>query len=739
MYKKNGKKIISYLTIIMLTVICIFIAAISCAVSVESSFEEQLLQNLEDVSRQNASLLEGLINSKYDLLKSVSARFELEPEKREENLDMFHTVVDTYHLKRIGYCDVDGLAHATDGDSTYLVHREFFQKGMAGENAISDVLRDAMDGEHKDVIVMSMPLFDANHVVNGVSAITYETYILSDELSVDCFDGYGKSFVVTQKGQVIISADSDLMQVSDNVFADILPQNEKNASAMQEIMKNINANQEAKGTMYLGNDSYLFEMSPVFLMDDSVIWYVITVIPSDYMQIRFEPVKSHLSRLVVLISLTCLLCAVVSRFFSVKQRKMAYSLAYESQLTGGPNLADFMQEMQNKRERLGYLVVMNIEKFSLIKSAAGKEKSDELLKTVWSIICSTFRTEEYAGHDKADTFVLYMRDSTKESLKERLQWLHDACYKAALDMQIPWVNPRFGVFELEESETVEAAYNKATVAVKDAWEENDCLSFYDEEDYKKQLFEQSIEEEFDKAIENKEFEVWYQPKYSVDEVTLKGCEALVRWRKTDGTLISPSSFISILEKNGKIATLDEYVFRQVCEQVREWKTAKFKLVPISVNVSRASLYRKDVLENYCDIMKNNSIDASDIQLEITESVVSSSSNITNLIGQFRELGVKILMDDFGTGYSSLSTLNQKCFDAIKIDKSLVDMIDDEYGRILLGKCIDMGRSLGLHITVEGVETKEQVLFLKNTECDDIQGFYFSKALPARAFEEKMSR
>lgn len=739
MNRKKSRKIVSYFTIIMIAVISIGISAVRCAMQIELNFQNQLIQNLEDVAWQNASLMEGLINSKYDLLKSVAARFEMEPDKRIENLSSFLPVVETYHLKRIGFCDTDGLSHATQGDSTYLVHREFFQKGMAGENSISDVLRDAMDEAHGDVIVMSMPLYDKTHTVDGVASLTYETYILSDELSTDSFNGFGKSFLITERGQIIVSSDTSLMQISENLFTDVLPKNAQNDSVTQKLLQSAQRKEATDGVIYLNNQSFQFEIVPVFLMDDSVTWYVITLIPSNYMQLRFEPVKRHLTRMVILISAICILCAIVSRLFSIRQRNMAYALAYESQLTGGPNLVRFLQIMQEKKEKVGYVVVMNIEKFSLINSAAGKVKSDELLKIIWNILSSMFRTEECAGHDKADTFVLYMRDSTQESLQERLTWLHNTCNKAALDMQIPWVNLRFGVYQLQGEDSAEDAYGKAAVAMKEVRGQKEFWSFYDEENYKKQLLDQSIIDRFKIALKEREFEVWYQPKYSVDGSKLTGCEALVRWRNQDGSLMPPGVFIPVLEQDGKIAELDEYVFNQVCKQQKTWIQAGYKAVPVSINVSRASLYRKDIINDYCDILKNNALDMQYVQLEVTETVVSSSANIAKLLSEFRELGIKILMDDFGTGYSSLATLSLKCFDTIKIDKSLVDMTGDAYGKTLLAKCIDLGRSLGMHITVEGVETEEQLCFLKDTGCDDIQGYYFSKPIPAGDFEGRMEK
>ena len=395
----------------------------------------------------------------------------------------------------------------------------------------------------------------------------------------------------------------------------------------------------------------------------------------------------------------------------------------------------FLQDMAVKDNPVGYLVVMNIEKFSLIQSTAGKEKSEKLLQEIWQIICQMHRTEEISCHDKADSFVLYMRDSTTESVEERLEWLHDRCYQAASEMHIPWVNPRFGIILLEQTESVEDAYHKADVAIHEARRSEECYSFYDEETYKFQVLNQNLEDHFDAAIKNREFEVFYQPKYNINGQTLSGCEALVRWRDSEGGLISPGIFIPIFERNGKISKLDAYVFDRVCEQQRAWLDQGMEVVPVSVNLSGASLYRNDVLAKYMKILDDYHLDPKYVQLEVTETILSRDDYIVDLLRHFRERGIRILMDDFGTGYSSLATLNLKCFDVIKIDKSLVDIACDEFGKILLAKSIDLGRSLGLKITVEGVETEEQYRFLKYTGCDDIQGYYFSKPLPKSEFEK----
>ena len=732
--KGKNQILFRYIVIITLIILCILAATIRCTGMVKASFQSQLEQNLEDVATQNAEALQRQIQDRSDLLQNVADILDANPGRREMMLAKFVPMTKAFHTKRIGYCDKTGLAHATDGSATYLAHREFFRKGMEGKNWISDVLEDAMDEEHEFVTVMSMPIHDAAGEINGIAAITFETAQLNEELSSNSFDGNGDSFVISENGQVILTSNTELMHISDNFFTDVLDKEENNEKIVPEIRLNINKHVSSKGTLHLVGKSYYYQLLPVSLMDDCVTWYVVTVVPTDYMQNRFVAVQENLSKMVVCVSVLCLLGALLFRWLTLKQRRLAYSLAFESQLTGGPNLVKFLQDMNHKENLVGYMVVMHIEKFTMIQSAAGKEKSEKLLQVIWDIICQTHRTEEISCHDKADSFVLYMRNSIGESIEERLERLHDRCCQAASEMHISWVNPQFGIINLEQTESVEDAYNKATVALQEAGKTEECYSFYDDENYKFQVLNQNLEERFDTAIKNKEFEIYYQPKYKIEDTNLSGCEALVRWRDQDGGLISPGLFIPIFERNGKISKLDAYVFDRVCAQQRAWLDQGLKVVPVSVNLSGASLYRNDVLAKYMKILQDYQLDPKYVQLEVTETILSRDDYVIDLLKQFREQGIKILMDDFGTGYSSLATLNLQCFDVLKIDKSLVDIACNECGRILLAKSIDLGRSLGLKITVEGVETEEQYRFLKYTGCDDIQGYYFSRPLPQKDFE-----
>ena len=732
--RNRRKRVIVYSIIIFLAALGISATAIRSVLLVRDNYETQLIRNLGDVSRQYAEAVQGQIETRYGFLRSVNTSFENSVDDKSAVIDSYRTEVDTFRLKRLGYVDTDGIAYATDASGIDLSYRLFFQKGMAGEEYISDVIQDAMNDEHTNVIVMSKPMRNKTGDIIGVTCVTYEVDILSDELAGKSFSGAGDSFVITPNGIVAVTSNKEMLPVGSTLFDESYVFDDGEKNIREKIKQRMRLHEEMDGSIYLNGEKYFFQMTPVELMDGVATWSVMSVVPDTYFQDRFSEIKSNLQRMVILIAAFFIGAAACTRYFFREQRRITYSLAYESPLTGGPNLERFFEHMRGIKTKSGYIVYMNLEDFKHTSVAMGIERSNELIKKIWEIIFEEEKYGEYAGHVSADNFVMHLKADDDEALKERLKSLRDMIHEVGHSFDIPWVYAKYGACKLDDTDYT-AAYSRAEYTVFDTWGQKECVSFYSDEDHEKQALNKSIEENFADAISNRRLEVWYQPKYDVTGKIITGAEALVRWRKIDGSLLSPGLFIPLLEKNGDIAVLDEYVFERVCEQQKQWKEDGHKIVPISINLSRASLYVDGIVEKYLDIIKKNGLETKDVQIEVTETIVGGSDKIQDLLTEFRSIGIKILMDDFGTGYSSLSTLNMKCFDTLKIDKSLVDEIRDDYGQIIINQTIELGNALGLYITVEGVEENEQLDILSKMKCNDIQGYLFSKPLPVSEFEK----
>jgi diguanylate cyclase len=242
----------------------------------------------------------------------------------------------------------------------------------------------------------------------------------------------------------------------------------------------------------------------------------------------------------------------------------------------------------------------------------------------------------------------------------------------------------------------------------------------------------SLESELRRAVERGEFELYYQPKLDTHTRTPVGLEALIRWAHPTRGLLLPSEFIPLAEETGLIIPMGEWVLRTACEQIITWQAEGTDPLPVAVNLSCVQFRQKDLLQTISQILKGSCVDPRFLELEITEStVMQNDEEAGKTLRGLASLGVRLSIDDFGTGYSSLSLLKRFTLDTLKIDRSFVkDLSHDPDDRAIILAIIGMAHTLGLRVVAEGVDTEEQVAFLKEQGCDELQGFLFSVPLPA---------
>ena len=258
---------------------------------------------------------------------------------------------------------------------------------------------------------------------------------------------------------------------------------------------------------------------------------------------------------------------------------------------------------------------------------------------------------------------------------------------------------------------------------------------YTEELREKIIKEQNIINEMDHALETEEFVVYFQPKYELNHYKPMGAEALVRWKKADGTIVSPGDFIPVFESNGFIIKLDYYVWDKVCQLIKNNLNHRGDSEVISVNVSRVNLYNPEFLESLVNLVEKYKIPPKYLHLELTESAFSDDARmIQNAVDYLHKAGFTILMDDFGSGYSSLNVLKDIDIDVLKIDMRFLSKgSSEERSEKILEAVIKMAKSLDMQVIAEGVEEEKQVKMLKRLGCDYIQGYYFAKPMPKKDY------
>jgi EAL domain-containing protein (putative c-di-GMP-specific phosphodiesterase class I) len=246
----------------------------------------------------------------------------------------------------------------------------------------------------------------------------------------------------------------------------------------------------------------------------------------------------------------------------------------------------------------------------------------------------------------------------------------------------------------------------------------------------------TLESQLRKAIDQDQFEVWYQPVVDVRTGRLASAEALVRWRHPSWGVVLPAEFISVCEETGLIVPLGAWILKSVCAQNRAWQERGLPSIPVAVNLSGQQLRGDGVLELIRNAMADNRLDPRHLVLELTESILmENEGGAAAMLPALAELGVGLAIDDFGTGYSSLSYLKHFPVDTVKIDKSFVkDVTDNPNDAAITSAIIAMGHALDLRVVGEGVETAEQAEVLRMQGCDLIQGFWVSRPIPAAAFD-----
>ena len=394
--------------------------------------------------------------------------------------------------------------------------------------------------------------------------------------------------------------------------------------------------------------------------------------------------------------------------------------------------------LDDSKDETFAFIRLDIDRFKMINSFYGAQEGDRLLKCMAYNICSVlsaYKTYTY-GRLNSDVFGICVAIEKEQDVLLIAQQIREQVKKNG-ELRY-YLETSAGCYIIRDKEMeVSAIYEHAVIAAQECkgqYMHHEAL--YTEQMGKEMQREQQIINEMDTALEEKQFVVYFQPKYELDGYTPRGAEALVRWRKPDGTMVSPGEFIPVFEKNGFIIKLDYYVWDQVCQLIAMALKAGRKPDPISVNVSRVNLYNPNFLESLVNLVEKYRIPPEYLHLELTESVFSDTENvILNAVDYLHKAGFTILMDDFGSGYSSLNVLKDIELDVLKIDmKFLSKGKDNGRGEKILAAVIQMAKALDMPVIAEGVEEKKQVQMLKRLGCNYIQGYYFAKPMPQEDYE-----
>ena len=392
--------------------------------------------------------------------------------------------------------------------------------------------------------------------------------------------------------------------------------------------------------------------------------------------------------------------------------------------------------MQFRSDKKMHVIIGRIKDFELIISIYGRKKANELLCYMASIYNKKFKYGLLAKKGKA-SFLCLLSDDYKLDHQRMDNVINEFTENAP----IKGIRIKYGIYKnIDKNLPITTICDYASMAAETVMEDyNHDYAYYTDELAQKRIYNQMIENCFTDALKNKEFMIYYQPKIDVITEKVIGAEALVRWQRTDGSMISPENFIPIYEKNGQIQKLDAYIFGQVCRLQKRILDESKKLLSVSVNLSRSSILCEEIVEQYTKIVRENDIPITCVPLEITESASVYGQKVVKVAERLLQSGFKLHIDDFGSGYSSMESLSRLPFSVLKIDKSLIDHICETRVEILVNHIIKLSKDLNMRVLAEGVETKEQLDILRKIKCDEIQGFYYARPMPEVEFVEYVRR
>lgn len=428
----------------------------------------------------------------------------------------------------------------------------------------------------------------------------------------------------------------------------------------------------------------------------------------------------------------------VIRLYCVMRKLSGQSL---DSLTGLWNRYAFYHHaqlmMQAQPDTEFTLVISDIENFRLINERNGEEKGDELLRYFGRELNRLNSRDALFARYGGDQFVGIMRRiPMDEEFNEDsvLQQLEEMFARAP----VRHFKVKFGVYDnVDRSLPVSIMCDRAHMALKTVKHQyGRMIARYSPQMQQRFNREQQILDSMEEALENGQFQVYYQPKHDVNTAEIIGVEALARWVHPSYGFMSPGEFIPLFERNGFISQLDRYIWNSVCRDMKKWQEQGMPVVPVSVNASRRDILQDRFLETIRTPILKYGLDAELFHIEITETIYMEDAEIlAPIIGQLQNWGIKIELDDFGSGFSSLGILSKLPLDVIKLDISLIRNLDTH--PLIVESIIRLMHTLGYRVLAEGVETDEQLDKLRRMECDWVQGYYYSRPLTVSGLRDYM--
>ncbi len=735
-----------------LAVICVILLFFSIfhTALLNKSLSEDIQNFLVDINYRTSHSLEEYFNQTSGLIQSMSKFMG-----SEENFISEHALrtMDDYiadsDILRMSIALPDGTLHNVSYHDINIRDRDYFRAAMNGHTVVSEIMISRFSGEKQ--IAIAAPISDDRGSVQGVLVGYLDTEVFSNMFSSSSFDGTSFFYVTNVSGSFVLSLEqvrfSQKQTPAETVYQDVCSENAvvSKGSPVREMLPSQNFQ---FSEINAGGATWYVCSSPIEIND----WRLVSVFSVDKVAGNSQAASQRTVTIVAILCIFFVMTMLIVCLVQINNRKHLFRLAYIDPITGGGNANWFKEQFRSKVPAAASytydLVLLNPKKFTLFNDVFGHEAGDLLLRDIYRYIQNMLLQDEIVARIGNDHFCFLIHHATEENIITKLDYFAEnfnhfndnATHRYIVTFSagiIAIENPRMGFLP---------AYDRALLASSIPGKTNTKhvqIGFFDDRDRKRLLNEREMESRMADALADGEFVVYFQPKYSLSENRIAGAEALVRWIDPTYGIRSPGEFIPLFEKNGFLLNIDTYIFEQVCRYMHKWIAVGKDPFVISVNLSRTYMDNPVFLGVYSNIVSHYNIPPKFIEFEITETVVyEDTERLINIIQEIHNLGFSCSIDDFGSGYSSLNMLKSIPVDVIKLDKGFFDMTsgvhvghETERADIVVETIVQLAKRLSMKTVCEGVETQQQLSFLRNLNCDLVQGYVFSKPVPAEKFEE----
>jgi len=746
---KKDKKIKKQKNTNVLLILCLFLIALSIAILFGlNRMRKELIEECENTLlwevQLSAKEVSEDIENKLAAMDIIQEMVIRAGEIGSETIEVLAASKNRYNMSQLGIIDKNYVYYDTEGDVIPDTCTENVERAMAGEYVIAR----SVDEVSGDGVAFFVPCMDGDEVI-GVLVAKASREDLLDKLSMKQQEG--TELVLDTAGRVVFMGD-DIGNFLGGMSWETFFANGsswKRKDAFDKEMQRVGC-AVASNTNKMGVEVYF----AAAVVEEYEELFVVRLTNADVVEAE---IRDDMVRLYVMMAAmgAFIFCVVVSALvLYVHNRREVYRAAYVDTLTGLPSKAKHKldaQELIDKKDKQYAYVTFDIDNFKYINEMFGYEYGNRVLIYIADTLRAFVKSDELCARTSSDKFALLLEDTgSKEDLEARVK----ALFKEICEGRNPedWLNVcamsfSSGIYRIEGKMDINEVRANANLARTECKKSIvDEIIFYDEKLKNRRVEEKELEYEAEKALVNKEFLVYFQPKYDVETEKIIGAEALVRWNHPERGMLSPGWFVPLFEANGFITEVDLYVLNQVCELLEKWIMLAVPPICISVNLSRVHLYEKDLVERLIEVVRQHNVPPEYIEFELTESAFyEGTDELLRIMTQIKEAGFRLSMDDFGSGYSSLNLLRRLPVDVLKLDKVFLEDCDETTaekcstedetrGERIVTHVISMAKDLKMEVLAEGVETQDQKEFLKTARCDMIQGYYYARPMPMKEFE-----